>query len=72
MAGCFILIVFLLALLIVFGALSLPHGVVGWAAVCNCGISWSYLFSFCGTLHMIVFFLFLKIYLIIVIITLSY
>ena len=45
-AGCFILIVLLLALLIVFGALSLPHSVVSWAAVCNCGISWSYLLIF--------------------------
>ena len=25
-------------------SVSLPHGVVGWAAVCNCGISWSYFF----------------------------
>ena len=23
-------------------SVSLPHGDVGWAAVCNCGISWSY------------------------------
>ena len=36
-------------------SVSLPHGVVGWAAVCNCGISWSYLFIFLGTLHLIVF-----------------
>ena len=27
-------------------SVSLPHGVMGWAAVCNCGISWSYLFIF--------------------------
>ena len=25
---------------------SLPHGVMGWAAVCNYGISWSHLFIF--------------------------
>ena len=23
-------------------SLSLPHGAVGWSAVCDCGISWSY------------------------------
>ena len=27
-------------------SVSLPHGAVGCAAVCNCGISWSYLFFF--------------------------
>ena len=46
-AGFFILIVFLLALFLVFCALvSLSQGVVGWAAVCNCGMSWSSLFIF--------------------------
>ena len=35
-------------------SVSLPHSVVGWAAVCNCGISWSYYLSFLGTLHLIV------------------
>ena len=54
-------------------SVSLPHGVLGWAAVCNCGISWSYLFKFGGTLHMIEFFsLSYFIYLIIVIITLTH
>ena len=27
-------------------SVSLPHGVMGWGAVCNCGISWSHLFIF--------------------------
>ena len=47
-AGCFTLIVFLLALFLVFGALCLfLYGAVDLAAVCKfCGISWSYLFIF--------------------------
>ena len=28
--------------LLVFLQVSLPHGAVGWSAVCDCGISWSY------------------------------
>ena len=45
-AGCFTLIVFLLALFLGFWcSVSLPRGVVDWAAVCKfCGISGSYLF----------------------------
>ena len=50
-SGCFTLIV-----LISYGCLSplvgylsplvVPHRVTGWFVVCDCGISWSYLFSF--------------------------
>ena len=29
-----------------WGFVSLPHGVVGWAVMFNCGISWPYLFIF--------------------------
>ena len=25
---------------------TLPHGTLGWPAVCDCGISWSYLFFY--------------------------
>ena len=25
---------------------ALPHGAVGWSAVCDCGISWSYLLTY--------------------------
>ena len=27
--------------------MSLPHAAVGWSAVCDCGISWSYSLVFC-------------------------
>ena len=27
-------------------SVSLPHGVMGWSAVCDCGISWSYPLTF--------------------------
>ena len=43
-AGCFTLMVYLLARFLVFDALCLFLRCCGWAAVCNCGISWSYLF----------------------------
>ena len=57
-AGCFTLIVFLLALFFcLWCSVSLPHGVMGSAAVCNCGISWLYLFIFRYITHY--FFLFL-------------
>ena len=55
-------------------SVSLPQGVVGWTAVCNCGFSWSYLFilfryitfdCFCFIFHYFI-------YLIIVAITLSH
>ena len=45
-AGCFTLIVFLL-LCGCLCSVSLPHGAVGWSAVCECGISWSYLLTCC-------------------------
>ena len=53
-------------------SVSLPHDVVGWAAVCNSGISWSYLFIFFRyiTLDCFCFIFHYFIYLIIVIITL--
>ena len=36
----------------VIGVLSLNHSAVGWLAVCDCGISWSYplTFWFCNVL----------------------
>ena len=42
-AGCFTLIVFLLAC---GSSVSLPRGAMGWSAMCVCGISWSYSFTF--------------------------
>ena len=27
-------------------SVTFPHGAVGWSAVCNCGISWSYSLAF--------------------------
>ena len=27
-------------------SVALPHGAVGWSAVCDCGISWSYSLTF--------------------------
>ena len=27
---------------------SLPHGVVGWSAVCDCGIFWTLMFKNCA------------------------
>ena len=39
--GCFTFIVFLVS----YGCyctVTLPHGAVGWSAVCDCGIFWSY------------------------------
>ena len=27
-------------------SVAVPHGAVGWSAVCDCGISWSYTFTF--------------------------
>ena len=53
-------------------SVSLPWGVVGWAELCNCGISWPYLYTVWGKLHMIVFSLCYFIYASIVIITLSH
>ena len=29
-------------------SVALPHGAVGWSAVCDCGISWSYSLTFCS------------------------
>ena len=43
-AGCFIDC--LLAVECIWCSVYLPHGVDGWAAVCDCGISWSYVFTF--------------------------
>ena len=44
-AGCFTLIVFLMSCDCLC-SLTLPHGAVGWSAVCECGISLSYLLHF--------------------------
>ena len=40
-AACFALIVLCLC------SVSLPHGAVGWSAVSDCGISWSYSLTVC-------------------------
>ena len=47
-AGCFALIVFLMSCDCKC-SVALPHGAVGWSAVCDCGISWSYALTFCTT-----------------------
>ena len=45
-AGCFALIVFLMSCFCC-RSVNLPHdGAVGWSAVCDCGISWSYSLTF--------------------------
>ena len=46
-ADCFILIVFLLSCDCKC-SVSLPHGVVGWSAVCDCGIFWTLSFNNCA------------------------
>ena len=46
-AGCFTLIVSLMSCGCLC-SLSLPHGAVGWSAVCACGISWPYSLIFCN------------------------
>ena len=47
-AGCFAIIV--LQMYCYYKcSVALPHGAVGWSAVCNCGISWSYSLTFCST-----------------------
>ena len=40
-AGCFSLAVFPMSCYSKC-SVALPHGAVGWSAVCDCGISWSY------------------------------
>ena len=44
-AGCFTLIVLLMPF-DCYCSVSLPHGALGWSAVCDCGISWSYSLTF--------------------------
>ena len=44
-AGCFAIIVLQVYCCYKF-AVALPHGAVGWSAVCGCGISWSYSLTF--------------------------
>ena len=46
-AGCFILIVYLLSCDCKC-SVSLSHGVVGWSAVCDCGIFWALRFKNCA------------------------
>ena len=46
-AGCFVLIVNLLSCYCKC-SVSLPHGVIGWAAVCDCGIFWTLRFKSCA------------------------
>ena len=40
-AVCFVLIVFLMSC-DCYCSVALPHAAVGWSAVCDCGISWTY------------------------------
>ena len=46
-ADCFYLNVFLLSCDCKC-SVSLPHGVVGWSAVCDCGIFWTLSFKNCA------------------------
>ena len=44
-AGCFTLFVFLVSC-DCYCSVALPHGDVGWSALCDCGISYSYSLAF--------------------------
>ena len=45
-AGCFALTVYLMMSCDSHCSVALPHGIKGWSAVCECGISLSYLLAF--------------------------
>ena len=44
-AGCFALTVYLMMSCDSHCSVALPHGIMGWSAVCDCGISLSYLLA---------------------------
>ena len=54
-AGCFTLNVFRLSYGCTF-SVTLPHGAVGWSAVCDCGISWSYLLFILSFLFCVIYY----------------